>query len=126
MTKWRNLSTYLQQQFEDAGKAEQAAAQRVQEGVDNPTLKTKARLNTARLRLRLTQANGSIDVLKRHLSQLTGLATAAFDNMDAPPALPEVRQEEDLSAKAMAASPGAEAAQIRATAATGSTPTCGR
>jgi outer membrane protein len=116
LTKWRNLSTYLHQQFEDAGKAEQAAAQRVQEGVDNPTLKTKARLNTARLRLRLTQANGSIDVLKRHLSQLTGLATAAFDNMDAPPALPEVRQEEDLSAKAMAASPGAEAAQIRATA----------
>lgn len=116
LNKWQNLSTFLRQQFDEAGKAEQAAEQRVQEGVDNPTLRTKARLNTARLRLRLAQATGSIDVLKQRLSQLTGLPATTFDSIEPPPGLPEIHNEEDITAKAVAASPGVEAAQIRATA----------
>ena len=116
LNKWQNLSAFLRQQFDDAGQAEQAAQQRVQEGVDNPTLKTKARLNTARLRLRLAQATGSIDVLKQRLSNLTGLPATSFDSIEPPPDLPAMHDEENIPAKAVAASPGLEAAQIRATA----------
>ena len=116
LSKWQKASIFLRQQFEVASKAEQVAGERVQEGVDNPMLKSKARLNTARLRLRLAQATGSIDVLRQRLATLTGLSPMAFDNLTSPPTLPEIHQDEDMPAKAVAASPGAEAAQIRATA----------
>jgi len=116
LSKWQKASIFLRQQFEVASKAEQVAGERVQEGVDNPMLKSKARLNTARLRLRLAEATGSIAVLRQRLATLTGLSPTAFDNLTSPPTLPEVHQDEDMPAKAVAASPGAEAAQIRATA----------
>ena len=116
LSKWQKASIFLRQQFEVASKAEQVAGERVREGVDNTMLKSKARLNTARLRLRLAEATGSIDVLRQRLATLTGLSPTAFDNLTSPPTLPEIHQDEDMPAKAVAASPGAEAAQIRATA----------
>jgi len=78
LSKWQKASIFLRQQFEVASKAEQVAGERVQEGVDNPMLKSKARLNTARLRLRLAQATGSIDVLRQRLATLTGLSPMAL------------------------------------------------
>jgi len=117
LQKWQSMREFLRAQFEDAGKAEQIVNQRIQEGIDNPQLKNKAQLNAARLRLRVVEANGAMDVLRQRLSQLTALPAAAFDALAAPlPELPEVKQEDDLPAKAAVASPGAEAAQIRAAA----------
>ena len=53
---------------------EQAVAERLQEGVDSAVDLNKAKLIAARVRLHRAEARGSADVLRRHLSTLTGLA----------------------------------------------------
>ncbi len=57
-------------------RCEAAVAQRVKEGVDSEIEGTKARLSAARVRLRIAEAQGAADVLREHLSKLTGLAAA--------------------------------------------------
>jgi outer membrane protein TolC len=88
-----------------------AVAERVKEGVDSEIDGTRARLSAARIRLRIAEAQGSADVLREHLSKLTGLPTASLqtDPESIPPA-PAVAANEDLSKDAAASSPTVQAA----------------
>jgi outer membrane protein TolC len=54
---------------------------------------TRAHLSAARVRLRIAEAQGAADVLREHLSKLTGLAADSIqtvpDSIPTPPAAPE-------------------------------------
>src|SRR5450432_4720520 len=117
LIKWEQLLDGLRQQHADALKMEQAAEQRIQEGVDGAQMRTQAKLATARAYLRITQAQGAVDVLRGELSQLTGLPAAGIEPApDSVPALPETAPQEDLSAKAVDSSPLVVAANEHAIA----------
>lgn len=117
LAKWEKLVAHLQEEHESALKTEQLVAERIKEGVDNPQMQNKAHLSTARLRLRLAEAQGAIDVIRNRLSHLTGLPAASIETEpDSMPALPEVRQEDDLAGQAVRSSPAVQASENRAIA----------
>jgi outer membrane protein TolC len=117
LSKWETLAVHLQDEHAAAIKAEQLVGERIKEGVDNPLMQNKAHLSTARLRLRLAEAQGAIDVIRNRLSHLTGLPAASIDTApDSMPPLPEVKQEDDLPGRAVRSSPAVQAAENRATA----------
>jgi len=116
LSKWEQLMTHLSHDYEDALKMEQTVNERVLAGVDNPLIRSQARLNAARVYLHVSQAQGAIDVLRNRLSQLTGLPATAIETVpESIPALPEVKQEDNLAAKAAQQNPLIEIADIRAT-----------
>jgi outer membrane protein TolC len=116
LSKWERLMTHLSHDYEDALKMEQKVNERVLAGVDNPLLRNQARLSAARVYLHISQAQGAIDVLRNRLSQLTGLPATAIETVpESIPALPEVKQEDNLAAKAAQDSPLIQIADIRAT-----------
>jgi outer membrane protein TolC len=87
-------------------------AERLQAGVDSAVDLNKAKLTSARVRLHRAEARGSADVLRRHLSTLTGLPVSSIEIApDSIPSLPPVSFEEDLSAKAIASSPAIQSAE---------------
>jgi outer membrane protein TolC len=117
LVKWEQLMDHLRQQHDDTLKMQQVVGQRIQEGVDNAQTRTQAQLATARANLRITQAQGAVDVLRSTLSQLTGLpATAIQTDAESVPALPEIAGQGDLTAKATEASPAVLSAQEHAIA----------
>jgi len=117
LVKWEGLTDHLRQQHDDALKMQQVVDQRIQEGVDNEQTRTQARLATARANLRITQAQGAVDVLRSTLSQLTGLPVAAIQtDLESVPALPQVAEQDDLTTKAAEASPAVLSAQEHAIA----------
>jgi outer membrane protein TolC len=117
--KWEAMVGHLQEEHAAALQTEQMVDQRIKEGVDSPMMRNRAHLATARLRLRLAEALGAIDVLRGRLSHLTGLPAASIEAAsDSIPALPEVKQDDGLAAKAAQTSPAVQAAENRATAET--------
>jgi outer membrane protein TolC len=117
LSKWEALMAHLSHQYEDALKMEQTVNQRVLAGVDNPLTRNQARLNAARVYLHISQAQGAIDVLRNQLSQVTGLPAIAIETVpESIPELPEVKQEDNLAAKAAQDSPLVQIADIRASA----------
>ena len=117
LARWETLLTHLTQEYADALKAEQIVNQRVQEGVDSPVARTQARLTTAQVYFRLSQAQGAIDVLRSRLSSLTGLTASSIQTMpDSIPPLPEIKQDDNLVAKAIQSSPAVQAAQTHSIA----------
>lgn len=118
LSKWETLMTHLSHDYEDALKMEQTVNERISAGVDNPLLRNQARLNAARVYLHISQAQGAIDVLRNQLAQLTGLPAAAIETVpESIPPLPEVKQEDNLAAKAAQQSPLIQLADLRATSA---------
>jgi outer membrane protein TolC len=111
LAKWEQRLARLQQTEEDANKMQAAVTERVKEGVDSEIEGTKARLSVARIRLRIAEAEGAADVLREHLSKLTGLPAANIqtdpDSIPAPPAAPENHETAKDSA---ASNPSVEAA----------------
>ena len=102
-----SLVAHLEEAHAAALETEQMVAERIKEGVDTPLMQDKAHLTTARLRLRLAEAQGAIDVLRNRLSHLTGLRGGLIETEpNSMPALPEVKQEDDLAGKAVQTSPG--------------------
>ncbi len=117
LSKWEALLGHLQEEHAAALQTEQQVSERIKEGVDSPIMQNKAHLSTARLRLRLAEAQGAIDVIRNRLSHLTGLPAAGIETeSDSMPPLPEVKQEEDLAGRAAQISPGVQAAESRAAA----------
>src|SRR6266851_6211255 len=117
LVKWEQLMDHLREQHDDALKMQQVVEQRIREGVDNEQTRTQARLATARANLRITQAQGAVDVLRSTLSQLTGLPAAAIEtDADSVPALPEIAASDDLTAKVTEASPAVLSVQTHAIA----------
>jgi outer membrane protein TolC len=117
LVKWEQLMDHLRQQHDDAVKMQQVVEQRIQEGVDNEQTRTLAKLAVARAHLRITQAQGAVDVLRGMLSQLTGLPVAWIQtDPDSVPALPDAAVDPDLQAKAAESSPAVLSAQEHAIA----------
>src|SRR5437868_7680445 len=109
LAKWEQRLTRLQETEAEANKMQAAVAERVKEGIDSELEETKAHLSTARVRLRLAEAQGAADVLREHLSKLTGLPAATIqtepDSIPTPPAAPEQNTENTA-----ASSPSVQAA----------------
>jgi outer membrane protein TolC len=106
LAKWEARLQRLQQDEAQAQQMEQAVAERLHEGVDSAVDLNKAKLTAARVRLHRAEARGNADVLRRHLSTLTGLPVSSIELAPGTiPALPPVASEEDLSEKATASSP---------------------
>lgn len=119
LAKWASSLDHLRQEKEEALQREQVIEQRIQAGVDSQLTRSKARLASARIRLRLAQAEGAIDILRNQLAQLTGLPAASIEpDADSMPALPEIKQQEagDLPAKAAENDPAVQAADTHASA----------
>ena len=101
-----------------ADRAEFISEQRMREGVDSKLNVTKGQLNSARIRLRLAEAQGQSDVVREHLSKLIGLPASEIQvNSDSMPPLPTISQDEDLEARAVANSPTVKQAEERVLAA---------
>jgi outer membrane protein TolC len=112
LAKWEARLLRLQQDEAQAQQMEQAVANRLHEGVDSAVDLNKAKLTAARVRLHRAEARGNADVLRRHLSTLTGLPVSSIELApETIPALPPVAAEEDLSEKAIAASPAIKIAE---------------
>ncbi len=116
LSRWETLLVHLREDNIAALKAEQIVAHRIQEGVDNGLAAKQAQLTTARVHLRIVQAESSIDLLREKLSHLTGLpANSISSDAGTIPALPEIKQEDvdqedELIAKTLDANPAVQAA----------------
>ena len=112
LAKWEARLQRLQQDEAQTQQMEQAVAERLHEGVDSEVDLNKAKLTAARVRLHRAEARGNADVLRRHLSTLTGLPVSSIELApESIPALPPVASEEDLSEKAIASSPAIKLAE---------------
>lgn len=111
LAKWERRLSSMRETLALAEKVEAAVGQRVKEGIDSEMDGSKARLSVARVRLRLAEAGGAADVLREHLSRLTGLAAGAIEiDADSIPALPIIREQQNVSPATVDANPTVEAA----------------
>jgi outer membrane protein TolC len=109
LAKWEQRLTRLQEGEADSRQMQAAVSERVKAGVDSEVDEKKAQLSTARLHLRITEAQGAADVLREHLSKLTGLAAADLQtDPDSIPSPPAPAAEVDI-ASASASSPSVQA-----------------
>jgi outer membrane protein len=100
LAKWQQRLMQMQQTQATEQKTQAAVEERVKEGVDSALEESKARLSVARVRLRISEASGSADVLREHLSKLTGLPAASIDvDADSVPAMPVPDQDENSPVK---------------------------
>ena len=107
----------LKDEGESAHHAEFITSQRVNQGIDSELDMKKARLNSARVRMRVAEIQTNVDVLREHLSKLTGIPAEGFvTDPESLPKLPEVRQEADLGSMAVTNSPVVKAADHKAQA----------
>jgi outer membrane protein TolC len=111
LAKWEQRMGRLRETEAAANKMQSAVAERIKEGVDSEIDGIRARLSAARIRLRIAEAQGSADVLREHLSKLTGLPAANLqtDPESIPPA-PAAAPNEDLAKDAAASNPSVQAA----------------
>jgi len=118
LAKWETLIDHLRQEQSDALRIENLVDQRIREGVDNPLERNQARLTTAQAHLRVTEAQGAIDVLHDRLSQLTGLpASSIVTAPNSIPELPEIKEDDGIPAKAAQISPLVQTVETHAVAA---------
>jgi outer membrane protein TolC len=106
LEKWDQRLARLHEAEPEAQKMQAAVADRVREGIDSELDGTRARLSEARLRLRIAEAQGAADVLREHLSKLTGLSAAGIQiETESIPALPAIARDGDGPTKAAESSP---------------------
>jgi outer membrane protein TolC len=116
LQKWEQRLSRLKDTDAESEKMQAAVAQRVKEGVDSEMEGAKARLSSARVRLRIAEAQGSADVLREHLSKLTGLVASGIETDAASlPALPSIAPE-NTSTAAPDTNPAVQSAQEHARA----------
>jgi outer membrane protein TolC len=117
LNKWNQDIELLNTELANNLKVETVEQERVKAGVDRPIEQNRAKLATARVRMRMAEAKGSADVMRTHLAQLTGLSAEELGTEpDSIPGLPEIKQDEDLAAKATQVSPEVKAADQQAIA----------
>jgi outer membrane protein TolC len=117
LNKWNEDIDLLKTALTNNQKMETVEQERINAGVDKPVEQNRAKLATARVRMRIAEAEGSADVLRTHLAQLTGLKPEELStDPDSIPNLPEIKQDEDLGAKAAAENPAVKAAEQQAIA----------
>ncbi len=111
LAKWEQRLTRLQETQTEADKIEVAEAERVKVGVDTELDEKQAKLAAARVHLRITEAQGAAEVLREHLSKLTGLAAAGIETEPDPlPDFPALPQDATTPAHAADASPAVQSA----------------
>ena len=90
LDKFASSLKIMEQQQQAAQRAEQVANDRFRAGLDPETEFTKARLNSARVRMAAANARGNADLLRLKLSQLTGLPAENIETVtETIPQLPE-------------------------------------
>jgi len=111
LAKWEQRLGHLQETEAEANKMQAAVAERVKEGIDSELDGTRARLSAARVRLRIAEAQGSADVLREHLSKLTGLPAAGIQTESGTlPDFPALPQDSAAPAQAVDGNPSVQAA----------------
>jgi outer membrane protein TolC len=117
LNKWTQEIDLLNTALINNQKVETIEQERIKAGVDSPIEQNRAKLATARVRMRLAEAKGSADVLRTRLAQLTGLSAEELGTEpDSIPGLPEIKQDEDIASKAVQSSPQVRAADQQALA----------
>jgi outer membrane protein TolC len=117
LNKWNQEIELLNTELANNLKVETVEQERVKAGVDRPIEQNRAKLASARVRMRMAEAKGSADVMRTHLAQLTGLSADELGTEpDSIPGLPEIKQDEDLAGKAAQVSPQVKAADQQALA----------
>jgi outer membrane protein TolC len=117
LTRWQQQIEQLRQEQADSLRMEQAVESRIKEGVDSEAERTKAKLVTARAKLRIAEAQGSADVLRLKLANLTGLPASTIETVaDSIPSLPNVESDDDAAARAAASNPSVKSAEEHARA----------
>jgi len=117
LVNWEKRLERLGREEAEANRMEQAVTERLKEGVDSALDLSKAKLTAARVHLRVAQTRGSVDVLRQHLAQLTGVALNAIETVaESIPALPSVGQDDDLAGNAAKTSPAVQLADQRSIA----------
>jgi outer membrane protein TolC len=115
LAKWEQRLAHLQEIETDAKRMEAAVAERVKEGIDSEVDGMRARLSTARVHMRLTEAQDSAEVLRVRLSKLTGLV--ADDIQTDPDSIPAAPATENTdAAEAAASNPSVQASLEQARA----------
>lgn len=105
----------LAQQQQAAQKAEQIVSDRVHEGVDSEVELTRAKLTAAKVAVNIAQSQGSADLLRARLAQLTGFPADSIHTLtESIPKLPEVNQDSDLASLAVQSSPAVKQASEEA------------
>ena len=101
-----------------AERAQSITEQRLQQGVDSKLELTRTQLTAARIRLRLAEAQGQVDVEREHLAKLIGIPAASISIAnDSMPPLPPISQDSDLATQAADNSPAVKLAEQKAVAA---------
>ena len=101
-----------------AEKAQFVSEQRFKEGVDSKLEVTKSQLLTARIRLRIAEAQGQADLLREHLAHLLGVpADSIATEPGSIPEIPLISQDDDLPARAVASSLPVKLAEQKAASA---------
>ncbi len=96
----------LKQQEAASLRVEDIVNQRIQAGIESQVEGTRAKLNTARIRVKLAEMQGTIENLRLHLGALTGLPAKGFETItESIPQLPPVSQDEDVADRAVSTSP---------------------
>jgi outer membrane protein TolC len=117
LSKWQTLAAHLTEDYAAALKMEEVVNQRIKEGVDTAMALDQVHLNAARVYLHISQAQGAIDVLRARLSHVTGLTASSIETIaDSIPTLPEIKQADNLAARAVEISPAIQVASLHADA----------
>lgn len=107
----------VQQQQEAAARQEDIASQRVQAGIDSEVELKRAQLASARVRMRVAELSSTANVLREHLSQLTGLPAAGLEtDTESLPQLPAPPDDPNLAQRVAADSPIVRSAEQQAEA----------
>ena len=90
---------------------------RVNEGVDSPTEETKAKLQSATLRVQIAQTQGVIDLLRTRLAQLTGLSADSIETVrDSIPVFTRDVADPNVESATIESSPAVQSANQSALA----------
>jgi outer membrane protein TolC len=110
----------LEEQQEAAVRAQKVALDRFDAGLDPETEVTKAKLSEARVRQAAAHSRGNADLLRLHLSQLTGLPAETIETVtESIPPMPDTvsaitRQQIEQQPAVVSAMESANAKQLRA------------
>lgn len=107
----------LQLQLQAAQRIQQIETDRVKEGIDPETELTRAQLGVARAQMAIAKAEGDADVLREHLSALTGLPEDSIvTDPETIPNFPDLPTGPDVVKQAVANSPAVKSAEQHAQA----------
>ena len=101
-----------------AKRAEFISTERLKEGIDSELDLKKAKLASARINLRIIDAESQVDILRDQLSKLTGIPAASIETVtESVPQTPDIPQDPDIPSQAAENSPAVRLAFEKAKAA---------